>query len=147
MTDLSELHRLVVAHEAREDGQTGGVCRGPARGSQRVRGEVEDRAAAGGPPRAAIDGAGIEQLVELPVVAIDHENVPVAGRAGAAFDRRIRWKRVRAAVTFRVVGERHGDLRLRSGYDDIGNAIRRAVPHRAEIRVQSTIAATGDERR
>ena len=72
---------LVVASEAGQDREAGGVGRGPAGRPQVVGAEVEDRARAGRPAPPAVVRVGGEQLVVGARVAVDHDHVPVAGRA------------------------------------------------------------------
>ena len=66
---------LVVAHEPREDRQTGGVGAGPPGRPEGVRAEIEDRAAAG--RRAPTVAADPEELVEEAGPLVDHDRVSV----------------------------------------------------------------------
>ena len=132
-------HDLVVPREARQDGQTGRVGRGPAVGAQRVRLQVEDGSRAGVPGAVALL-VGVVELVEHLGVGVQHEHVPVAVGVGSprALHRSIRRHGVRARVALvAVVGEVDGDLGLRPRHDDVRDADARALPHRAEVGVQA----------
>ena len=136
VVDHALLHDLVVADEAGVDRQPGGVGGGPAVGPQGVRAEVEHRARAGLPRRAAALRVGGEQLVELARGVVDHEHVAVAVARRAALDRRVRRDRVRARVALVVVLEAHRHLRLAGADVHERDADRAAVPERAEVGVQ-----------
>ena len=101
------------------------------------------------PTRAAVQRMRIEHLVELPRRRIDHDHVPVAGAIRAALDRRIRRNRVGARVALIVVVERHRNFRLGPAHEDVRDAVRRAIPDRAEVRVHLAGRPTAavDERR
>ena len=98
---------LVVPDEPGQDRQARRVRTGPASGSKRVRAEVPGGTAAGSPVVA--EPPGIEQLEEATCVAIDHQDVPVAGRIRSAFDERVRRDRIADLVGLVVVVE--GDSR------------------------------------
>jgi hypothetical protein len=73
---------LVVAREAGEDRQPGGVGARPPAGTQAVRAQVEDRARAR--PPAPARALRREQLEQPAGAALDHQHVAVA----TAFDAR-----------------------------------------------------------
>ena len=67
--------------------------------------------------------------------------MPVAGRARAALDRRVRRDRVRAGVALVGVVERHGHPGLRAGRGRVGDADRAAVPQAgAEVGLEPGLA-------
>ena len=107
--------------------------RSPAVGPQGVRAQVPDRSAAGVPAAAAAPRG--EQLVELAVVAVDHEDVAVATRAGP-LDLRVRRDRVADVVGLVVVVEADGRARRRGGHDLVRDAV---AGVRAEVHVQPAI--------
>src|SRR5690349_7612944 len=100
MVDRVLLSGFVVANESGEDRQSRRVGRRPTRGAKRVRAKVEHGAGPGVPARAAVLRIGRIQLIQLPRVDVDDEYVPIAARAGSAFDRRVGrdWIRTRVAL-------------------------------------------------
>src|SRR5262245_27929808 len=90
---------------------------------------------------------GVEKLVEFPGVDVDHEHVTIAARRRAALDRGIRWNRIRPWIALVRIVERHRHFGLARSHDDVWNAVRRAVPHGAEIGMEVPQAARRDERR
>ena len=115
------LDDLVVAHEAREDRQ---ARRRPRRSSRRgaprrSRGRRWRRMPPASPCRP---GRSLQQLVELPGVAVDDQHVAIAVRARP----RPRWGvgRQRVGARVRLVGvlERHRDAGLIGGDLDVGDA-------------------------
>ena len=132
---------VLVAGEAGQDRQAGGVGRRPAGRAELVRAEVEDRARAG-PPAAARGRVEGEELVELAAVAVDDQRVPVAVRAAAALDRDVRRDRVRALVRLVRVLERDARLRLRAADDRDRDPDRPALPEPgAEVGVHVVVDA------
>ena len=96
---------LVVADEAGEDRQPGGVGGCPGVRPQRGRAEVPAGAGVSIPMRSAtVLGEGPVELVERAAVAVDDEHVAVAVAAGAALDRGTGRNRERAAVALVAVG-------------------------------------------
>ena len=82
---------LVVADEAGEDRQPGGVGRGPALGAAGGGAQVPVGPRVGVPVRPRLgDVEGAVELVELAGGAVDDEHVAVAVAAVAALDRRVR---------------------------------------------------------
>ena len=134
VVDLPFLH-LVVAHEAGKHRQAGRVGRGPAVGTQGVGAQVEHGARAGRPALTA--GVGVEELVEQEVVGVEDQHVAVAGRVGPALDGRVGRDGIGAGVALVGVVEGDGDLGLRGAHDDVGDAVRSAVPDGAEVGVQA----------
>ena len=128
---------LLVAYEPGQDRQAGRVGRGPPRRAQRVRPKVEDR------PRARVPAAvrlrvGCVELVQLAVVAIDDEDVAIAGAAGSAFDGWVRRDRVRPRVALVRVVECHRDPGLGAGNGRVWNSDGPPVPAPGpEIRVET----------
>ena len=124
---------LLIADEPRQDGESGGICTGPAQRTERVRSEVESCARGCDP--ASTGPAPDEQFEELtrPLLQCDH--VPVAGcGARCPLDRRFEGNRERTGIAFAavcVIGDRYRRLVLRN--DDVGNAVVRIL---AEVRVQ-----------
>ena len=119
---------LLVAREAGEDRQAGGVGGGPAGRPQPVREQAPGGSGAGSPARAALERIGREELPQPAAVAVDDEDVAVAVAARAALDAGAGRERVRPAVRFVGVVEGDGDASLRSRDDVDGDADRRAVP-------------------
>ncbi len=145
MVNHSPLDHLVIPHQPGEDRQTRRVGRSPACRSQRVGGQVKDRARPGVPSAALLPGG--KQLVQLPVILVNDEDVPVSGGVCAALDRRVRRDRIGPRVTFVRVIERYGHFRLGAGDDDVRDPDRRAVPDGTEVRMETGIQAdTGDQR-
>ena len=146
---------LVVSHETGKNRQAGGIRRRPPFRPAVVRREIEDRARSGFPPRQRAVPPRLERLVQQPPVAIDDEQMAVAGRATAGhvtFDvvrLRPRFNRDgiaretrRAAVAFAPVrhkGQRHARL-VRADHD-----VRDAIRGRTEIGVEG--ADSGSVRR
>ena len=64
-----------------------------------------DRIGSGLPARASIDGVRVEEFVELPVVAIDDEDVTIAVRRRSALDRGIGWNGIGTGIALRRVVE------------------------------------------
>ena len=77
VVDRAAAH-LLVAREAGQDRQPGGVGRGPAARAQAVRAQVPDRARARAPAPAAGLRIGGEQLVQAAAVAVHDDHVAVA---------------------------------------------------------------------
>src|SRR6185369_15694827 len=117
------IFHLLVAHQSRENRETRGVGRGPAGGAKRIGIEVEDGAGAGSP--ASVSRIGGIELVQFPVVAIDDQDVPVAGTPRATFDGRIGRDRVGPRITLVRVVEGDGALGRRPAHYDVGNAVGR----------------------
>src|SRR5260370_42596140 len=70
------LHDLVITNQTGQDGKARRVCRCPARRAKLVRVEIEDGAGIG-PPALAFSTRA-DHLVELPIVAIHHDYMPIA---------------------------------------------------------------------
>ena len=68
VADLAGAEHLVVAHEARQDGEARGVGGRPAVGPPPVRIQIEERAGAGVPLAAVV-----EDVVELVEIAGDRD--------------------------------------------------------------------------
>ena len=127
---------LVPPHQAGEDGQAGGVGRGPPGRAQGVGTQVPDRPRPGGRAGGAV-GRG-EQLVEHAGVPVDHQGVAVA----AALHRRVRRQGVGAGVALVGVLEGHRQLGLAPGHHDVGDPVGLlACAGRAEVRVESAVRA------
>ena len=107
VVDVAAAH-LLVAREARQDRQPGGVGRSPARRAQAVGAQAPDRARAGAPAPAAAHRIGGVQLVQPAAVAVDDDHVAVAVRRAAALDGRLARDRVAPAVGLVRVVERDG---------------------------------------
>ena len=88
---------LVVADEAREDRQSGGVGAGPPGGAEGVGVQVEDRAAARG--RVSLRSVGRRRARRGAGPLVDHDRVPV----GAALDPHVAAERIGAGVALVVV--------------------------------------------
>ena len=97
--------------------------------THRVRVEVPRGARPGCPRCAAALRIRAVELPETAGVAVDDQDVTVAGGARASFDRSIRRDRVRAGIALVVVRERHGHSRLGAGHRRVRDADRAAVPH------------------
>src|SRR4051812_19540510 len=80
---------LVVADEAGEDRQTGGIRRGPGVGAAGARAQVPTGAGVGVPVGAATAlEEGAVELIQRAAGAVDDKHVAVAVAAVAALDRR-----------------------------------------------------------
>ena len=134
VADRSRPH-LAVASQAGEDGQPRGVGRGPAGRAQMIGAQVKDRARARGPRLAAGGRVGVVELVVGARRAVDDDHVTIAGRPRPALDRHVMGQRVGAVVGLARIGESHRDLARAARDDGIGDPVRRAVVHRAEVRV------------
>jgi len=85
-------------------------------------------------------------FVELAVVFVEDEDVAVAVAVGSALDRGIVGDGVGAGIALVGVLEGDGDLRLVAADDDVGNAVRVALPGGAEVGVKALVQANaGDE--
>src|SRR5687768_18457340 len=90
----------------------------------------------------------IEELIQLPVVYIHDEYVPVTCRCGAAFNWRVRWYRIGTRIALVRVLERNGNSRVITAHCDVRNSDGTAEPGRSEIRMERCTASAGrDERR
>src|SRR5689334_1610807 len=115
---------LVIADEAGEDRQPGGIGRGPRVRPAGARAQVPARARVGIPmPAAGLEERPVE-LVERAAGAVDDEHVTIAVAAFAALDRRGLRHRERSRVALVAVGG-VVDRKLRlAGVDDgVGEAI------------------------
>ena len=132
---------LVVADEAGEDRQAGGVGRGPAVGAAGGGAQVPGGPRVGVPVRLRLgDVEGAVELVELAGGAVDDEHVAVAVAAVAALDRGAGRDRERPRVALVAVGgvvDRQHPLPRAD--DRVGEAV---GARRAEVRVQA-VAAVG----
>ena len=134
MVDVARPH-LVVAQEAREDRQAGGVGRRPAIGPQPVRAQVPHRARPCRPPPAL--QPRVPRLVQPTGARIDHDRVAIAVGVPAALDARGPAQRVAHPVALVGVLERHAHAR-----PAVHDRHRDAVGHgllavrRTEVRVQ-----------
>src|SRR5439155_22858253 len=103
--------QVLVAREAGEDRQPGGVGRGPGLRPQVVRVEAPDRPRSGTPGRLpGLRRVERVQLVEAAGVAVDDDRVAIAGRVAAALDRHVLGDRVRALIRLARVLELHAHL-------------------------------------
>ena len=110
VVDRAAAH-LLVAGQAGQDRQPGGVRRRPAARAQAVRAQAPDRARAGAPAPAAGLRVGGVQLVQPAAVPVHDDHVPVAVGVAPALDRRAPRDRVAAAVGLVRVVERHAHAR------------------------------------
>ena len=140
--NLGLLDRFVITHQTGKDRQTRGIGRSPARRPQCIRVQIERRTTVGIPTRAAVDWEGVTQLIKLPMIAIDDQHVTIATRIWPTLDGSIRRDRIRTRIAFIAVSrEVDRDERLRSGNDDVRNAVRRAIVDGAEVCMQSRVQA------
>ena len=138
---------LAVDRQAGQDGEPGGVGRGPARRAQLVRAQVEDGARAGAPPRPAVVRIGGEELVVGARRAVDDDHVAVATRAWAALDRGVARQGIAVAVGLRGVLEADGDAPGAAGDDGVRDAVGGAGVDGAEVGVDGAVEAdAGDQR-
>ena len=134
---------LVVAHEAGQDREAGGVSRRPGVRPQRVRPQVEHRAAVR-PPASVAVRVGAEQLVEPAGALVDDEDVAIAAGAGPTLDRRVGRDRVRARIALAGDAELDRHLGLAGVHDHVRDADRTAVPQPgAEVGVHRGGGADG----
>ncbi len=147
VVDVPLRHRLVVAHEAGEDRQTRGVGRRPARG----RSAFEPRSKIAPDPAVQLvppfTGCASNSSYSFHASTSttstwrspDADGPPSIGAsAGIGYGP--------GSLSSAVV-ERHRHLRLTRVHDDVRNSIRRAVVHRAEVRMEIPHAARRDQRR
>ena len=145
MRDLGGAVDVLIAHEAGKDREPGSVSGCPGVRPPAVDAQIEDRARAGIPSSSCRIPARREELVEHRAIAIDDEEMSIAGRATArnvTFDKvrlRPRFIRYRIARQPRnacvalgsvLKGDRHS--RLIAGHDYVRNAVRR----RPEVRMK-----------
>ena len=136
---------FIVTDQAGEDGQARRVGRSPARRTRGIRVQVKDRAGTGLP--AAAGGERGVQLIQFPVVTVNHQHVPVALSIQPALDGRVGRDGVGAGVAFVGIVKRHGDAGRVPGDDHIGDAEWPPVVAGPEVRVQGAIAPDAvDER-
>src|SRR4051812_30338152 len=118
---------FIVADQAGENGQSGGIGRRPSRRTEPVGVQVEDGAAAGCPTSDV--AMGMEQLEESPVVAIDNQDMPVALTVGSPFDRCVKRDRVGSRFTLRRVFDKlDRDPGLRTRDDHVREAVGPTTP-------------------
>jgi hypothetical protein len=132
---------FVVADEAGEDRQAGGVGGSPAIGAEGGRVEVPGGAGVGVPVRLRLgDVGGVVELVEHAAGAVDGEHVAITVAAVAALDGGAGGDRERPGVAFAAVGGvTDGKLSLAGADDGVGEAVGAGG---AEVRVQ-VVAAVG----
>ncbi len=85
----------------------------------------------------------MKQLVELPVVLIEHQHMPVALRLRPAFDVGIRRNGIRPRIALIRVFKSDGHLRLIAAHDVIRNPSRLPLPHHAKVLMQPRLRADG----
>ena len=85
----------------------------------------------------------MKQFVELPVVLIEHEHVPIALRLWAAFDMGILRNGIRPRITLVGIFKTHRYLWLITADDIIRNPSRLALPHDAKVLMQPRLRADG----
>src|SRR5260370_21615606 len=109
---------LVVAEQSGYDGKSRGIGGGPGIVPKRVGIQFEDRTRAGLPASIALR-IGAEDFIQHAVVAIDHQNVAVAGTLAAAFDGSIRRNWIWAGIPLVGVleGERNFGLAARHHHE------------------------------
>src|ERR1043165_4935236 len=97
---------------------------------------MDERPGVAVPTRAVVQRKRSIHFVKLPVVAIDHEHVSIAGAAWSTFNWRSGRNRIRTRIALRAERhevDRHWSLIARD--DDVRNTIWRAIPNRAEVRM------------
>src|SRR5512132_601263 len=126
--------RLVVADQAGEDRQAGGVGRGEGVGAKRGRAQVPDDAYVSVPMGLRpLSSKGATELVELAAGAVHGEHVAVAVGGLPALDQRLERDAVGAVVGLVAIGgEVHLGPLLALADDGIGKAV---LARRAEVRV------------
>ncbi len=77
--DLAGAEHFVIPDEPRKNRESRGVCGCPSVRPPRIRGEIEERPRAAPPLRAVIEN--VVQLVQMPIVAVDDEQVAIARRS------------------------------------------------------------------
>lgn len=90
MRELLFAADFIVAGEAGQNGQTGRIGARPTGGTRLGILQIKNRTTAGFPTFAAIEREAVKQFVELPVILIEHKNMPIALGLRATFDVRIR---------------------------------------------------------
>ena len=139
MTDLVGPESLVITNQSGQDRQARGIRGRPALGPPAVGVEIEECPRARLPARAG--PAQVEQLVEVPVVAVHDQHVPIAGRPGisrgAALDperfcnglyrngieRKALARGVVHTIALFVIVEDHGHLGLVGAHDHERHAV------------------------
>ncbi len=109
---------FVVAHQSGENRQASRIGGSPGIRPQRVGVQVEHSARTGIPARS--DVAGMVQFIQLAVIFIDNQRMPVAARLNGRVGRK--WIRAWIALVRRF-GEVYGHKWLCAGNDDIRNAV------------------------
>src|SRR6185369_1090824 len=100
--------------------------------------QVKDGAGVGVPTHTVIDRKRAVHFVELPTVAIDDEHVTIASAVWSTFDRCVGGNGIRTRIALRSKGgEVDRRRRLVSRDDDVGDAVGRAVPDSAEVRMKA----------
>ena len=92
-----------------------------------------------GCPTTVGKGVSVPKLIQYPVVAINHDHMPVSRRVRAAFNRRVCGNRIRPRIALIRIHETDLYLRLSSRYDRVRNTERASVVVCAEIRMQSGV--------
>ena len=167
MVDLARAEHLVVPHESRENRQARGVGGCPAVWPAVVSRLVEEGAGACVPGRAVEED--VVQLVQMPVVAVDDDQVAIGLAAKVDVGRRPAFNPMRLggrlhrnriervtpagcvvdAVAFTPIQERHADLWLGAVNHDVREAVRVDAARgnvAAEVGMQAPAAAVVDER-
>ena len=146
---ISPAGHLVVAHEARQDRQAGGVGRGPGVRPQRVASSGRRSRPSPRASRRRRCGIGVRRARRACSVRVStHQDVAVAVAVGAALDRRVRAGSGTGPGRSRRRSRRSPAPRLVARHDDVGDADRPAVPRAgAEVRVQARVGADRRRRR
>ncbi len=132
--DLARLD-LVVAQQAGQDRETGGVGRRPPRGTQGVGAQVPDRPGPAVEPPGAV--LGVVELVERARRGVDHDGVAVSGGVLPSLDRGVGAEGIRSRVALAGVLERDVHKRLSRGDNGVGNAVGvRRIARRPEVGMQ-----------
>ena len=154
VSDLRRPERLVVAHEARQDRQPRRVGGRPGVGTTVVLRQIEERAGSRQPLRAVVED--VEELVQVPVVAIHDQDVTVAraapvdvaglaalhpvrlcdGLVGNRIERKALVRGVVDAVALAEILELHGLLRRGAADDQVREPVN---PHAAGRRVSAEV--------
>src|SRR5260221_10223607 len=100
---------LVIADQARQNGQSRGIRRCPTDWTQDVRFQVEDSARTGHPCAVGLR-IGRPCFVEYAIIVVDNQNVTVALAGGSALNWRPGRNRIRTAIALVTISETDRDF-------------------------------------
>src|SRR5262249_56660652 len=84
MRDTFLIDYFIVSDQAGKNGKAGGIGRRPSRGPQVIRSQIKNCPAISSPNFSSFEG--MKQLIELPIVPVNNQDVAIPLRFFAAFN-------------------------------------------------------------